>query len=354
MKIIYIVPELNSKGGVQEFAKSIYSELKNKFNLEIINWKYDLSLLIEVILRCFPPKIGAYLYYNIFSNHFRKKYILKSINLIHFWWTDPAMAFLNKKYVISCYGIEILKKNVRGFRKELYPKVFYNALLIHADSDYAKELLVKEFGVPKKKIIVIHPSIDFFKLSKIKKIKQEKTIIGTLSRFVKRKNILNIIKSLNILKEKKNIDFIYYLAGDGPERKRILKDLDKAKFEWKYFGEISEEKKIKEFYPSLDVFVMPPLELPNSVEGFGIVYLEANAYGIPVVASRTGGVPDAVNENVSGVFADPTIPEDIAVKILKVLRNKDKYYESARNWAKKFDVKKISSEFAKIYNEIEK
>jgi len=87
--------------------------------------------------------------------------------------------------------------------------------------------------------------------------------------------------------------------SEGVGRKRIM-------------DELSEEKKINEFYPFIDVFVLSPFELPNDVEGFGIVYLEANAYGIPVVASKTGGVPDTIKENVSGVFADPTNPEDIA------------------------------------------
>ena len=76
---------------------------------------------------------------------------------------------------------------------------------------------------------------------------------------------------------------------------------------------------------------MSPLNLRNSVEGFGIVYLEANSYGIPVVASKTGGVSDAVKQNVSGIFAEPTSPEDITKKILYILKNRDKFYNSSIN-----------------------
>lgn len=355
MRILYIVSDLYIKGGIQEFAKTIYSKLKKRFNLEILNWKYDLSLPIKGIIRFSPSKIGDHLYSRYFSSHFKRKYKINDVDLIHFWDLEEGMAFLDEKYIVSCHGMEILRRNIKGgFRRRLYPKVLSNAIVIHANSNYTKKLIIKNFNINPKKIKVILPPVDFERLASIKKIKTDKIIIGTLTRFVKRKNILNVIKALNIVKEKHDLDFIYYLAGDGIEKKRILKDLKKAKFEWKYFGEISEENKIKKFYPSLDVFVMSPLDLPNDVEGFGIVYLEANAYGIPVVAAKTGGVPDAVKEGVSGTFTDPTSPEDIAIKILKVLRNKDKYSKPAKNWAKKFDVEQVAKKFAEIYNQIEK
>jgi len=350
MKILFIVPELYTKGGIQEFAKSIYSGLKDKFDLEIINWTYDLNIPSNIILRRLPPKMGAYLFSRFYTDHFRRKHRTNDADLLHFWHLEEAMPFLDKKYIVTCHGLEILAENIKGYKKKLFPKVLSNAALISADSRYTKEIIIKKFSINPKKIKIITPAIDLEKFVHIKRVKKEKIIFGTLTRFNKRKNVPNIIKALNIIKENYNIDFIYYLAGKGLEKKRIMRELKKAKFEWKYFGEISEEKKIKEFYPALDVFVMPPLEMPGDVEGFGIVYLEANTYGIPVVASRTGGVPDAVKENISGVFADPSNPNDIAIKIINLLRNKDKYYKSSKNWAKKFDVKIIAEEFATVYS----
>lgn len=352
MKILYIVPDLYTKGGIQEFARSIYSGLEKKFNLEILNWTNDLNMPTKVVLRRLPSKMGAYVFSKFFSDHFRIKYKTNNVDLLHFWNLEEAMPFLDKKYIVTCHGLELLTENVKGHKKILFQKVLSNAKFITSDSRYTKEIIIKNFSVNRKNIKIISPAIDLKKFLYIKKIKKEKIIIGTLTRFNKRKNVPNIIKALNLIKEKYNIDFIYYLAGKGSEKKRIMRELKKAKFEWKYFEEISEVNKINKFYPSLDVFVMPPLVLPDDVEGFGIVYLEANAYGIPVVASRTGGVSDAVKEGTSGVFADPTSPEDIALKILETLNNKDKYYKSSRNWAKRFDVKRIRNEFAKIYNEI--
>jgi glycosyltransferase involved in cell wall biosynthesis len=349
--LTYFIPDLLQNGGIKQFGVSIYDELKSKYDIEVFDWYNDLLFPYKVVLRRIPPIIGGFLISKIFSNHFKRKYKNKVDKLTHFWYIEPATFLLNKYSIVTFLGKEILKKNIKGSRIASYPKVINDALLIHVDSNYAKNLIIKTLDADSNKIRIIPPSIDYKKLSSMPKIEHEKVIIGTLSRFVKRKNIINVIKALHIVKAKYGINFIYYLAGDGIEKDKILKELTNANFEWKYFGEISDEDKIKMFYPSLDVFVMPPLELPDDVEGFGIVYLEANANGIPVVASKTGGIPDAVRKGISGEFAKPTNPEEIALKIVNVLKVKEKYYKSSKNWAKKFDIKIIAPKFERLYIE---
>jgi phosphatidylinositol alpha-1,6-mannosyltransferase len=58
-------------------------------------------------------------------------------------------------------------------------------------------------------------------------------------------------------------------------------------------------------------------------EGFGIVYLEANLCGKPVIAGRSGGVPDAVENNVNGLLVNPESEEEIAQAILKLYESKE-------------------------------
>jgi len=345
MRINYVVPELHKHGGIQEFAKSITLELKEF--IELTNWENDLSLFAKAILKFSPAKVSALFYLKYFCSHFRKKHKLNA-DLIHFWHPEPAMAFLDKKYIVSCHGMEILESNTKGYRK-IYKKVFDNAIRIHANSGYTKNLIVSLFKVNPEKVKVINPPIDTKKYASKRKRKNGKLVIGTLTRFNRRKNVPNVIKALNILK-KKGIEFKYVLAGDGIERKRIVKELRNANFEYEYLGEISEEEKIREFYPSIDIFVLPPLELPDDVEGFGIVYLEANACGIPVVASKTGGISDAVKEGVSGVFANPTDPRDIADKILFLINTLEEWEQRCMKHAKKnFDVRRISKQFKEMY-----
>lgn len=351
-KIVYVVPNLHENGGIQELAKAIYSELKDEFDLELVNWTNGLSLPVRALLRFAPDNVSAYLYTKYFSNYFICEYNLDDSDLIHFWHIEPAMAFLDKRYIISCLGMEVLPFHVKNYRKIMYQKVLTYALAVHVISRYTKDLVKNQFDCPEEKLKLIPPCINYSKFDNFSKIKTNKIVIGTLTRFNKRKNVINIIKSLDILKANYDLDFEYYLAGSGLEKDAILKELQRANFEWKYFGELSETEKINEFYPSLDVFVMPTLELPGDVEGFGIVYLEANSYGIPVVASISGGVTDAVQEGVSGIFADPTDPNDIALKIYELIEDRKRYFESAKRWAIQFDAQKIAKNFSDIYGEL--
>lgn len=355
MKIINIVPDLNKNGGIQNFARSITKGLSINTKVELINWDFKPSFLMGIVLRRFPLLI-IQSFYNKYCHEISNRYIDQSKNeLIHFWHIDPSIYFLDKKYVLTCHALEILTDNIKGHKKFYFGIAIKNAAAITVDSNYTRGLIQRTFPGFDNKIKVITPAIDFKKINSYTKYKKtnNKIVIGTLSRFVKRKNIPNIIKALNIVKMKHKRDFVFYLAGDGPERKIILDELSKVEFEWKYFGEVTDEYKFKKFYPVIDIFVMPPLNLKNDMEGFGLVYLEANSYGIPVVASKTGGVPDAVKEGVSGLFTDPNDIEDISNSIINLINNYDDYYESSIKWAERFDIGRVSDEFNDIYKKID-
>ena len=68
-------------------------------------------------------------------------------------------------------------------------------------------------------------------------------------------------------------------------------------------GSLSDEDVVK-LYQTCDLVVLPALATPDDVEGFGIVLLEAAAAGKPVIATRAGGIPDAVEQGKSGLLVD--------------------------------------------------
>ena len=78
-------------------------------------------------------------------------------------------------------------------------------------------------------------------------------------------------------------------------------------------------------YDGCDVFALCSREQPSprglGFEGFGIALLEAGARGKAVIGGRSGGVPDAVADGVSGVLVDPTAPEAVAAAMLPLLRD---------------------------------
>jgi phosphatidyl-myo-inositol dimannoside synthase len=101
-------------------------------------------------------------------------------------------------------------------------------------------------------------------------------------------------------------DCRYLVVGDGTYRARLeaLAEEEGVADRVVFAGQVAEEELV-DHYRLGDVFVMPNRELPNGdTEGFGLVFLEANACGIPVVAGCAGGSPDAVTDQVNGLVVD--------------------------------------------------
>jgi glycosyltransferase involved in cell wall biosynthesis len=71
-----------------------------------------------------------------------------------------------------------------------------------------------------------------------------------------------------------------------------------------------------------ELLAMPSRDIPSEPpEGFGIVYLEANLCGKPVIAARTGGVADAVEDGVNGLLVEPDRPDQVAEAAARLLSN---------------------------------
>jgi glycosyltransferase involved in cell wall biosynthesis len=120
---------------------------------------------------------------------------------------------------------------------------------------------------------------------------------------------------------RKNIPNIKYLiVGDGPDRKRLEEKVRNLNItqEVIFTGYISEKLKA-DYYRLSDVFVMP-----SRKEGFGIVFLEAMACGIPVIGSISDGSSEALLDGKLGELVDPKDKKEIERTIYRVLRQHKK------------------------------
>jgi len=148
-------------------------------------------------------------------------------------------------------------------------------------------------------------------------------VILTVGRLVKRKGHDMVIKSLpNVLKAIPNA--VYVIVGAGPELgslKIVVKELNLS--ENVIFPGYVASKDLPNYYKACDVFVMASRELNGDIEGFGIVYLEANACGKPVIAGRSGGTGSAVKHGLNGLLIDPLDVNEISDKITLLLSNEE-------------------------------
>jgi len=150
-----------------------------------------------------------------------------------------------------------------------------------------------------------------------------KKVILTIGNLVERKGHDMVIKALpKVLRVVP--DAIYLIVGDGACRPK-LEDLASemgVRDHVVLAGYLSDHH-LPEIYALGDVFVMPSrARIENcDVEGFGLVFLEASACGKPVIAGRSGGIPDAVDHGVTGYLVDPGDPDEIAEYLIRILQD---------------------------------
>jgi phosphatidylinositol alpha-1,6-mannosyltransferase len=153
----------------------------------------------------------------------------------------------------------------------------------------------------------------------------EKKIIVSVGRLVHRKGQDFLIESMpQILKQVPDAHLL--LVGQGPYRAHLEKLVSKHSIHTSvtFIGRI-QYKDLPRYICVGDVFAMPSRSrfAGLEVEGLGIVYLEASACGLPVIAGASGGAPDAVIEGVTGFVVDGTNTSQIAKRAVELLINEE-------------------------------
>ena len=105
-----------------------------------------------------------------------------------------------------------------------------------------------------------------------------------------------------------------------------------------FAGKVDDEK-LPSYYQSCNVFILTSREIKErgEAEGFGIVFLEAGACGKPVIGSKSGGIPDALIDSVTGILVDPLDIEGIADAIIRLLSNENLAARLRKNGRKRVE-----------------
>jgi len=235
---------------------------------------------------------------------------------------------LKKPYYVCTYGPEF---NENRLFFPLMKLILKNATKIITISNFAKKQLIKK-NISPYKIAVFTPGVNLVRfnpnLNAEKILKRHnlynKIVLLTASRLDTNKGIDKMINLMpEILRKYPNV--VYIIVGKGREE-RSLKKLaeEKSKENIIFVGEVSDET-IPLYYASCDVFLLLTREVPRKgfVEGFGIVFLEANACGKPVIAGKAGGSPEAVEDKITGLIVDPLDDKEILTSIEKLLEDRN-------------------------------
>ena len=149
---------------------------------------------------------------------------------------------------------------------------------------------------------------------------QSKRVLLTISRLVPRKGHITVIEALPRLREAVG-EACYLIVGEGEylgplHRAVAARNLQ----EHVIFAGKAPAEELCGYYTLGDVMVMPSYDIPGApTEGFGLTFLEANCCGTPVIGSRTGGIPDAVDHGLSGLLVPPRDPAALARAAVRLL-----------------------------------
>lgn len=243
------------------------------------------------------------------------------------------MGLIRKVYV-AAHAQELIKDPVPGPLQGAYRR-HRRAVLLKADgcfpvSRYTGDLLT-DLGVAPERVHVVpngtdvawwralplpsDPAADLRRRFQI----PEGPMIATVARLVPRKGVDTVLDALpQIIKAHPTVQYV--IAGGGPAeadlkaRAAALGVADRCHF----LGRVPVED-LAALYSACAAFVMPARQEGPSVEGFGLVFREANLFGRPAVGARSGGVPDAIEHEQTGLLVPPDDPAAVAQALDRLL-----------------------------------
>ena len=252
------------------------------------------------------------------------------------WKSVEYLGSLKEKIFILAHGTEIPKKSAQKsirnrIKRQRVKSTFKFATKIIGSSTYTKDLLQASLSIDGDKIIVIHPGVDVYKkeinqsdINKIESLmKNAHPLIVTLARIEERKGHLYILKAMKKL-ESKYPNLTYAIAGDGPFKRELEKIADELSLTKKvmFLSWVTEPEK-SVLLERCDLFVMVPTKVGESIEGFGMSYIDAAFHGVASLGSNSGGIDNAIIDGKTGLLAKPEDIEDITSKLELLLDNKE-------------------------------
>lgn len=346
MKILLFTPDFPpGLGGIATHAGGIargFSQLGEEIVVLTQHVKndfdFDRKQEFKIVRVRNWPFLREFLFF-FYLPYLVKKYRIERVyNVV--WMPCGAISFffsriLGFPYYIAAHGSELfdantlLKAKTKQSLKWLMKLTFRNATKCFPGSNYTKGILIRNkicsenleiipYGVDLERF---HPAINCSEIMRKYNLFNKKIIL-TVARLDGYKGHDMVIKSLpEALKKIPNL--IYLIVGGGSEKQRLKKLIrDIGLQDRVIFTGYVPYKDIPKYYMLCDVFVMPSREVRirrHWFEGFGIVYLEANACGKPVIGGRSGGVEDAVIHGQTGLLVDPNSIKEISEALCLLL-----------------------------------
>lgn len=343
-EVLMVGPKRASKGGINSvintyMRSSLCKNNKIRFlgtydarglHFTIISYARAILILPWILMR---PSLKVVHIHTASRGSFLRKSIIVHI----------ARLF-NKKVILHIHSGEFLKfyNRVDKLRKAYIRYTLRKSLVIALAKSWKKNIM--EILGNKGDVRILYNPIETREINNTGKTK-DILFLGLLR---EKKGVFDLIEAVKKLDD---LDFRLLLGGTG-DSERVKKEIKGTPSEnkVKLLGWVAGEKKRKTMRGSC-IYV-----LPSYFEGLPISVLEAMSYGIPVISTPVGGIPEAVEDGKSGFLIQPGDTKALAEKISYLIRNpriREKMGKEGHRIAKeRFDIKKIAGQLQEIYDSL--
>lgn len=268
--------------------------------------------------------------------------------------------FAGPSYICYAHGEELGTASTSRELTWLTRRVLAGCEFVVANSQNTRRILLEEWGFPGERVHVLHPGVDtqrFCPAARDDRMRERlgwgaRTVILTVGRLQKRKGHDMLIRALAKVRETVP-DILYAIVGDGEEREILehLAEQEGMSDHVLFLGEVDENSLVS-CYQQCDVFVLPNRAIGRDIEGFGMVLLEAQACGKPVIAGASGGTAETMSIPHSGFVVPCDVPDALAENLSELLADRDRIErmgEAARKWvSENFDWTALSRQAAQL------
>ncbi len=250
-------------------------------------------------------------------------------------------AFKPAKLLLTFHGSEIQSFSARPAARMMVGQLIRAADRISTPSRFVRDLLVERFDGAANKTVVTHGAVrrSFVHRAMPPVRHGGKIVVLTVGRLHPRKGQHHVLDALDALPDPIAARVEYWIVGRGARgdyEARLRRRADQSKIPVTFLGNIDDDD-LEHIYRRADIFAMTSVNHGHSLEGFGLAYLEAAAFGLPVIGHAVGGVPEAVRHGHTGILVSPDNPGGLSEALGQLIENEQlrrAMGENGRRWAR--------------------
>ena len=357
MKVCFLAHNLKNDNGAGVFSERLIRGLKEKIQCEVAALTTEPSGISYEMPILYPDKK------RLAREFFRIRGIFKTCDVIHaldgFPYGIIAVLMslgLRKKVIITAAGSGAILPLYHRFYAPIMRYCYKKADCVTAISNFTKKEILKKVNIP---VTVINHGVDYADFEKNRKVvaapipgpyilsvgtlRWRKGYHASIEAFVKVHRFFPELHYI-ILGKRHNQDYYNELLA--------LRRFFCLESSVHFLENVEKKEDIIALYKNAECFMLQSQNVNHDIEGFGLVFLEAAAAGIPVVGSKECGVDDAVLDGKNGFLVNFRNPEDFADAVLSILRDeklKKQMKEESISFAKRCGWEGRIEEYEGVY-----